>query len=54
MNEGTCVRGMGAGHSCPFCGGMLGLTVFDAETAEPKPGLQCENDDFECVEDLGE
>lgn len=53
MNEGTCIRDMGAGHACPLCGGMLGITVFDADTDHPAPGLACEHGDFMCREEGG-
>ena len=52
MNEGACVREMGAGHACPFCGARLGITVFDADT-DPAPGLACERGDFACREWIG-
>ena len=53
MTEPTrdiCTGDLGAGSPCPVCGGMLGITVFDAETESPEPGLRCEHGDFACRE----
>ena len=45
-----CTADQGAGSPCPVCGAILGITVFDADTDGPEPGLRCETGDFACRE----
>lgn len=48
-----CGADLGSGSPCPVCGGKLGITVFDADTDHPAPGLRCEAGDFACRESVG-